>query len=38
MVLLDIRNSRMKDFYDIWLMANLDIRYTVPPERNPRFV
>ena len=22
MVLLDIRNSRMKDFYDIWFMAN----------------
>ncbi len=22
MVLLDIRNSRMKDFYDMWLMAN----------------
>lgn len=22
MVVLDIRNSRMKDFYDIWLMAN----------------
>ena len=22
MVMLDIRNSRMKDFYDIWFMAN----------------
>ena len=22
MVVLDIRNSRMKDFYDVWLMAN----------------
>jgi hypothetical protein len=22
MVVLDIRNSRMKDFYDIWFMAN----------------
>jgi len=22
MVVLDIRNSRMKDFYDIWSMAN----------------
>jgi predicted nucleotidyltransferase component of viral defense system len=22
MVMLDIRNSRMKDFYDVWLMAN----------------
>src|ERR1700731_5207473 len=22
MILLDIRNSRMKDFYDIWFIAN----------------
>ena len=22
MVVLDIRNSRMKDFYDVWFMAN----------------
>jgi hypothetical protein len=22
MVVLDIRNSRMKDFYDVWLIAN----------------
>ncbi len=33
MVLLDIRNSRMKDFYDIWFMAN-NWTFDMAPLRN----
>src|ERR1700686_4932785 len=33
MVMLDIRNSRMKDFYDIWFMANT-WTFDMAPLRN----
>lgn len=38
MVVLDIRNSRKKDFYDVWLMANTWIRHGVLAQRDCYFI